>query len=212
MKHEDFDQLALARRIRSAGRPIHIPEDDGEARPIPSDELRVCQTGSEIDSTAFDVGGGTGFKIYLVITFNTAGFAISRFQLKLPWAQTNFIWLEDPRVIDGRCPNYSFYSGESLEFERSLVINHFADVRQRFSAGESIEGYLLGRGFDSIPAHIPHGTMIPAFVILYDQFAREFRAPVSLWADRSKKRSLRAQSGVPRRGGLLSKRDVITGG
>jgi hypothetical protein len=53
-EREGFDQLAYARRIRSAGRPIHIPQDDGETRCIPSEALRVRQTEGVIESTAFD--------------------------------------------------------------------------------------------------------------------------------------------------------------
>ena len=77
MKNEGFDQLAYARRIRSAGRPIHIPEDDGEARSLPSDALRVRQTGGVFESTAFDWGAGAGFKINLVVTSKISGFAVS---------------------------------------------------------------------------------------------------------------------------------------
>jgi hypothetical protein len=89
MKNEGFDQLAYARRIRSAGRPIHIPQDDGEARSLPSNTLRVCQTGGVIESTAFDWGAGAGFKINLVVTSNTSGFAVSNIELELPWKQTS---------------------------------------------------------------------------------------------------------------------------
>ena len=62
MKNEGFDQLAYARRIRSAGRAIHIPEDDGEVRYIPSYALRVYQTGGIIESTAFDLGAALDSK------------------------------------------------------------------------------------------------------------------------------------------------------
>lgn len=85
MKNEGFDQLAYARRIRSAGRPIHIPQDDGAVRSIPSDALRVRQTGGIIESTAFDWGAGTGFKINLVVTSKISGFAVSHIELEPPW-------------------------------------------------------------------------------------------------------------------------------
>ena len=151
MKHEEFDQLALARRIRSAGRPIHIPEDDGEARPIPSDELRVCQTAAKSTARLSTSAAAPDLRSISSSHSTLQGLPFPVFSSNFPGRRRISFGSEDPRVIDGRCPNYSFYSGESLEFERSLVINHFADVRQRFSAGESIEGYLLGRGFDSIP-------------------------------------------------------------
>jgi hypothetical protein len=88
MKNKGFDQLAYARRIRSAGRLIDIPEDDGEARSIPSDALRVRQTGGVIESSAFDWGAGTGFKIYLIVTSNISGFAVSHIEFELPWKST----------------------------------------------------------------------------------------------------------------------------
>ncbi|HKD64069.1 MAG TPA: hypothetical protein VKB40_08545 [Candidatus Acidoferrales bacterium] len=66
MKNDGFDQLAYARRVRSAGRPIHIPQDDGEVRSIPSEDLLVRQTGGIIESSALDWGAGTGFKSILL--------------------------------------------------------------------------------------------------------------------------------------------------
>src|SRR6201993_1892532 len=117
-EREGFDQLAYARRIRSAGRPIHIPQDDGAVRSIPSDALRVRQTGGLIESTAFDWGAGTGFKINLVVTSKIAGFAVSYIELEVPWKQTYFHWLEDPVVIDGPSRGSPFVGHGGLEFNR----------------------------------------------------------------------------------------------
>jgi hypothetical protein len=79
-----IDPLHRARRLRAAGCQIHIPEDDGDARHIPSEGLRVYQTGGVIESSAFDWGGGTGYKIYLVITSGISGLAISHFRTHAP--------------------------------------------------------------------------------------------------------------------------------
>jgi hypothetical protein len=209
MKNEGFDQLAYARRIRSAGRPIHIPQDDGDVRGIPSDALRVRQTGGIIESTAFDWGAGTGFKINLVVTSKTSGFAVSHIELEPPWKQSYFCWLEDPVVIDGRSQCYRFVGNESLEFKRELVINHRLEVTRPFSAGESAKGFLLGFGYDPIPEKFSQGKMIPAFLILYDQFSRPYRVPIELWADRSTKNLRPRRSSVRRKGKLLDKRDPI---
>ena len=185
MKNEEFDQLAFARRIRRAGRPIHIPEDDGETRSIPSDALRVRQTGGIIESSAFDWGAGTGFKIHLLVTSNIARFAVSHVELELPWKHTPVQWLEDPVVIDGPSRCYRFYGNQILEVERNLVLNHRLKVTQPFSAGESAEGFLLGLGSEPIPEEFSQGRMIPAFVAIYDQFARKCRVLIQLWADRN---------------------------
>jgi hypothetical protein len=207
MKDEGFDQLAFARRIRRAGRPIHIPEDDGEARCIPSNALQVRQTGGIIESSAFDWAGGTGYKIYVVITSKMAGLAVSHFELELPWKQKYFYWLEDPKVIDGRSQCYRFAGNTNLEFGRDLVINHRLEVTRPFSAGESAKGFLLGYGFDSIPPETRTGETIPAFLILYDQLGHKFRAPIELWADRSPKNLRPVRWAARRKGGLFDKPD-----
>jgi hypothetical protein len=206
-----IDPLQRARRLRAAGFQIHIPEDDGDTRHIPSDGLRVYQTGGLIESSAFDWGGGTGYKICLVITSGIAGLAVSHFELLLPWTKQGspVQWLEDPVVIDGPSRCYRFMGNETLEFERSLVLNHRLDATRPFSEGESARGFLLGFGHDSIPEDYPHGKMIPAFLLLYDQFAREFRAPVKLRADRMNKKRRGSALGVRRKGGLFDKRDTI---
>jgi hypothetical protein len=203
------DHLVLARRIRSAGCPIFIAEDDGEARCIPSDELRVSQTGSVIESTAFVWGHGTGFQIHLIITSNKSTFAVSRLKLELPWKEDQLMWLEDPEEIGGASRCYRFCGDRILEFERNQVMNHRLRVTRPFSSGESVSGYLLGLGSEPIPQAFPHGKMIPAFLILHDQFGRVFRAGVELWTDRHPHAPLRRGLEVRREGGLLDKRDVV---
>jgi hypothetical protein len=205
------DHLALARRIRAAGCPIFIPEDDSETRCIPSDELRVYLQGSVVESSAFVWGLMTGFKIHLVITSSKSTFAVSRVELELPWKEDQLLWLEDPDEIGGASRCYRFYGNDILEFERNEAINHRLRVTKPFSSGESVTGYLLGLGQEAIPEAFPHGKMIPAFVILYDQFGRAFRTGVELWTDRTRQ-GRRRRDLVRRKGGLFDKRDVIVKG
>ena len=209
MKNAGFDQLAYARRIRNAGRPIHIPTDDGEAPCIASEDLRVRQTGGLFESSAFEWGAGAGFKINLIVTSKVSGFTVSHIELELPWKQTFFWWLEDPEVIDGPSRSYRFVGDAILDFPRSLVINHRLQVTRPFSAGESVEGFLLGTGCDPIPEAFPQGKMIGAFLVLYDQFGRPYRAPIELCVDRTTKNLRPRRSSVRRKGGLLDKRDPI---
>jgi hypothetical protein len=173
MRKKQRGNLFLARRIRAAGCSISIAEDDGDPRYIPSGGLRVYQTGGVIESTAFDWGLGTGIKIYLVIGSNISMLAISHFELELPWKHDYIQWLDDPLVIDGLAKQYRFCGNDVLEFERSLVINHRLDVTRPFASSESVKGFLLGFGYDSIPAEFQHGAMIPAFLVIWDQYGRE---------------------------------------
>jgi hypothetical protein len=95
-------------------------------------------------------------------------------------------------VIDGPSRCYRFFGNQTLEFERNLVLNHRLKMTQRFSAGESAEGFLLGLGSEPIPEEHPHGKMIPAFVFIYDQFARMCRVPVKLGRSKHEKYPVKA--------------------
>ena len=75
--------VALARRIRSAGTPIFVEEDDGPVPQIPSNSLSVYQIGGVNESRAFDFHGGAAYVLRIVITFGLPQFAISRFDLEL---------------------------------------------------------------------------------------------------------------------------------
>jgi hypothetical protein len=175
---------ALARRIRAAGVPIYIQEDDSAAANSSSDELFIRQFGGITESAAFDYYGGAGFVIYLVITIGVPAFAISAFELQLPW--TNKIrWLEDPSAIDGIPRAYHFGHNNAIEYGWSEVLNHRADVRRIIPRGHSLEGCLLGIADEGIPNSIGHGAMIPGTLSVLGQFGRPYASEVSLWADRS---------------------------
>ena len=96
MKDKNYDSLDVARRIRAAGRPIYIAQDDGSAPSIPSEGLRVRQWGGLVESRAIACGSGTAFIIQLVITSQLPTFAISSFGLQPPWKNDYLNWLEDP--------------------------------------------------------------------------------------------------------------------
>ncbi len=61
MKNRNYDSLAVARRIRAAGRPIYIAEDDAAAPSILCDALLVHQTGGLMESRAIDCSNCTAF-------------------------------------------------------------------------------------------------------------------------------------------------------
>lgn len=204
MRNKSNDSLELARRIRAAGRPIYIAEDDGEANCIPSDGLSVYQVGGLLESSAFEYCGGTGIMIQLVITVLVPTFVIASFDVELPWQKMGFRWLDDPREIDERLTHYSF-SERYYEFDRKDVLNHRADVSRTLRRGQSIEGSLLGNDMAPIPDEVRDTSLFPAIVIIGDQYGRRYRAPVQLSAMRGEKYVRRPS----RRGGLFEKRDPI---
>jgi hypothetical protein len=192
------DNLALARRIRAAGVAIYIGEDDGETPHDPPSGLMIRQFGGVVESRAVDFYGGTAYVIYVAIIVNLPHFAIAGFGLELPWKGT-VRWLDEPFEVDGSSKMYRFGGKYDPAFEKDEVLNHLADVRRTLSRGTSLKGALLGIGEEPIAEQFPHGAMIPAFLIIYDQFGRDYRSPIKLWADRSEKLLSRSRSGQPRR-------------
>jgi hypothetical protein len=141
--------------------------------------------------------------IQLTATVCATTFVISRFDLQLPWDKSGFRWLDDPLETDGISTLYRF--GNMYEFERKQVLNHRADVCRMLRRGQSIKGALLGIDMAPIPDEFRDGSLFPATVIIYDQFWREYRAPVELTVARPLKRAHRTGWG---RGGLFDKRDT----
>ena len=172
----------LARRIQAAGIPIATENDGPGMTASLNDGLLVYVDGGETDTVAFDWYGGSAFIVNLVITVNVARFAISAFGLELPWT-SEVQWLGDPSQNDNIESSYRF--SKTLVFDRSQVLNHRADVRRIHPGGSSIVGCLLGTASAPIPSDFRHGSTVPAFLVVFDQWGRAYRSPISLWADRS---------------------------
>ena len=190
-------ELELARKIRDAGRPIYIAEEN-DLRP---DNWHVRQIGGVADSAVFEYSAGTGVMIDLILTVNTAGIGISYFGLDLPWKPIAFQWLPDPREIDGG-KIYRF-ADTHIDFAHDQVINHRADNRL-LSRGESIKGLLLGTDMAPIPNEFRHGQLVAVTLRIGDQLGCENRSSIALTIRRMEKRKTPIPS---RRGSLFSRRD-----
>lgn len=172
----------------------------------PSSGLLVYQTGGRSETRAFNFYGNAAYVLNLIITINLPHFAISSFGLELPW-ETYVWWLDEPDEVAGRETTYRFDRSYPLEFPKSQVLNHFADVQRTWSRGKSLEGHLLGIGNEPIPDQFQQGAMIPAFLIIYDQLEQEYRSPISFWTDRNLQPVRPAGSPIRRKGRLFDKPD-----
>jgi hypothetical protein len=202
-----YDQVNAGgtRRIHTASTANYIGARDGKARPDPLSGLLISQDGGT-ESRAFDFCGAAGYIVSVTITIKLSRFAISGFDLSLPW-RSYVWWLADPRDRVAHTPVYRFDRNYIPEFNRDEVLNHLSDVRRLRSRGESLQGYLLGIGNDPIPEQFEQGAIIPAFLIVYDQYGEGHRSPLSLWTDRTGRYFQHPPSGQLRKGGLLDKSD-----
>ncbi len=183
MKTKTCDE-PLARRLQAAGILIHVEEKP--EKEVPDDGLLICQRGGAHGSTAIAYRGvATLITLHLDITVDRPQFAISGFDLELPW-QGRVRWLEDPREIDGRSRNYHFGFEGIPDFKRDDVLNHLAGARSAISGGRTLRGCLLGINDYPMPDAFPHGATIAAVITISDKSLREYRRSVSLLADRVK--------------------------
>lgn len=184
------DQLKAARILGAE------TGDGANTRPAPPG-LLVCQVGGVADTTAFDLPcGGTGFILWVHVAVDMPAFRILSWELVLPWEDAQFQWLADPSE---RVPSDGMYQVPGcvgLKYPRDQVLNH----RRTLKRGHSLDGLLLGLGFESIPARYRHGTTIDASLVLIDEMGRGFSSPVQLWTDRSAtishQRRLKASQGL----------------
>jgi hypothetical protein len=178
--------VEMERRLRAAGVPLEVGEDDcGMA--LPANGLFIRQTG---ECLAFDLDPcGVGYILDLRIAPNFPWpFEISTLKLDLPWEDSFFHWIPNPLETCAKEGMYWFPTKDPLGFSYAQGINHHIGSGTRFSRGRSIGGLLLGVG-SFMPDSIHQGSEVPAFVRVFDQFGKEYASAFSLRADRANRRT-----------------------
>ncbi len=94
---------------------------------------------------------------------------IGDFRLELPWTDADTQWL-DLGVSQRHSDRYCFPGGVGPEFEKELVINHFAGLSRKFRRGDFLQGFLLGFSSGAIPDNIRMGAQVDGFIAVTDQF------------------------------------------
>ena len=137
-----------------------IPLDDGVVEDLRAScrGLSICQTGTVLENTIFDLEeGGTGYVVSIALeNTSTKTMRIDQYRLDHPWPESGFHWLGDPLKKMPRESIYSFpkYGPEGLE--RECVLNHRVGPHGRLVPGDCIEGLLCGVGQAYIPDKYHH--------------------------------------------------------
>ena len=178
MKSDRLEWLKRARQLRVAGVELEIPEDDWKDSGLRRDSgLIIRQRDGPVGNSALAMRCGAAYSVSLSVVVNMPNFALTAFDLELPWKATP-IFIEPP---SGQAP-YKLPNGD--QYPQDVVINHFANPQRLLRRGQVIEGLLLAWSFESIPADYAHGSEIPASLIIYDQFAESYKQSIILWAQR----------------------------
>jgi len=195
----------LRRSLADAG-VLSAGAQDATITSAPTD-LLICQVEGLVGSSAFDLDGGhgTGFMLSLHVAVDRPRFKIWCWELRLPWEDPQFQWLADPAEYSSVEEMYPFSS--TLKYPRAEVINH----RHELQRGRGLDGLLLGRGYESIPASYGHGATLDASLVLTDDMNHDFVTPVQLWVNRSALIDRnRANATTKTRRRLFDKRDPVT--
>lgn len=177
-------RIELAYRLHAVDVPIEIDVDEEGGG------LLMHQIGGAVLSSAFSLkSGGMGYAVYMCITIDLPAFAISGFDLELPWSDTYLSLLEDPNETGDPHREYSFPGDTIHKFPRKAGINHYADITRMHPRGRTLQGFLLWAGMIPIPDDWPLRKKIPAFVIVYDQFGFSYKCTVTLLDTREKRSS-----------------------
>jgi len=155
--------------LRRAG----IPLDDKvvESMEAGARGLSLDQTGTEVDSSIFDLdSGGAGYILSIAIC-NDSDHVIRPVacRLKTPWSDLHFRWLEDPSRRVPREYSYSFPAPGPCGFEREAVLNHHLSRKIKLYSGDAIEGFLFGVGEECISEEYHDRRLLVTQFSVYDE-------------------------------------------
>jgi hypothetical protein len=187
----------MERRLRAAGVPLEVGEDDCGINAVPANGLFITRTG---DCSAIELDpSGVGYILDLRIVPNFPWpFEISTVELELPWTDSFLHWIPDPLETDAKDEMYWLPTKGGLGYARNQAINHHVGSGKRFSRGCSIGGLLLGIGA-FMPDDIRPGSEVPAFVRVLDQFGKEYTREISLRVERANRRTRLQKKGSTRK-------------
>lgn len=147
--------------------------------------LTVRQVGSNVENTVMSLDEFTTAIILNVVIVNDspkATVVIAHFDLKLPWNDPEFDWLDDPAESVPARSEYA-YSG-TLAYGRDMVLNHHRYDQGKLAPGEASKGLLMGKSMQPIPADFVHGGGVTMDLVVIDTKKNKYSAPFELRIDR----------------------------
>jgi hypothetical protein len=170
----------LARRMRAQGILLDIPEDDSEIGRSSAIGFYIIQNGKCEILPLDEFQSGDSFDLHIASNVSWP-FEISKVEAEFPWGNVPINWLPEPDGRDIGPVGYRFPSELPLEYERTIVINHYVGSHRKLRRGSTASGLLLGIG-ERAPEDA--GSPVSAFVYVYDQFDRKYEANLLVFIQR----------------------------
>jgi hypothetical protein len=197
------DKLKLGAALRglsAAGSPVDfsVAEDAGENK-----KVEIEQVGGAHESMIFELPDTRSGYIFDVEIVNQTSKTVycSEMELRMPWEDTSFVWLPDPKDMERRfsyirknrygrrqrvdvaSESYCFPGGSRLEYPRDEVLNHILLKRCRIPPHRPLKGLILAAGAP-MPSVLRHGQWLDATFSIFASNHEEFSIKTQFWVER----------------------------
>jgi len=171
--------------------------------------IRIEQKTGDDLTRIFDLPGGlTGCILDLrIINEGPGPRSIRELEFKVRGLDFGCRWLQDPRETGGQYRNLYFFPGESLEFSRVSVLNHFLHTDTILQPHHPISGLLLALG-NPMPPEIRHLARLTAMFSIITDAGIPGICEIEMWADRMSMAETRTKKRRRANGGLFERAPV----
>jgi hypothetical protein len=186
------EKLRFARYLNEHGCPAQL-----ESR---SPELIVEQVFAVGTNIVFDLKDGqSGYVLDVALTSHSdRPIRFEGIRIKTPWGGSGISMLEPGTRYHIPGGYYSF-PDDSLDFDRSVVLNRLLSGKCRLNPRGEAEGVIMAVDPQSIPDDIPDNGRIVVELLVFDGPGNQFPSQFRLFVDRSARR--RARQRAHRRAG-----------
>jgi hypothetical protein len=154
---------------------------DREDDPLPGLTIEVSRPEAKI----YDVRGGAAYVLAVRITNHSyVPLEVQKFKCRFPW-RARWIWPADPRIHIPEKKTYRLPNSER-EFPCEMVLNHRTGRLGIINPGDTLEGILLAFSMSRrVPNDYLAGSMIPADLLILDQYGRQHVSQIAVEVDRT---------------------------
>jgi len=161
-------------------------------------DIQVEQQDGDDATQLFDLPGGRAAYILdlRIINKGRGPRSIRRVEFEMPWSNSGFQFLPDPRERGGRYKDFYLFPGTGLEYPRDQVLNHVLFSNGILQPNHPAHGVILGIG-NPMPREIHHGDTFSGILTIALDSDNPAICEIELWACRSLKKIPTAKTERP---------------
>jgi len=178
---QDFSVSAMLRHLSELGSPVDLEAVHEES------DLEISQVGSPSDARMFEMNDGRAGFIFQIYVLNRTSRKIycEEIDLRFPWPDSCFGWLENPRHRPREVKYYEFPGGGTPHFPYDQVLNHLliSEEGAVLRPGVPYNGFLLAFG-GYVQKHLKQWEQVDATLAIIGS-EKEYTAQIMLRVERN---------------------------